>query len=79
MQRPGPPILVAATGEQSVDWTARRGYRHGGGGGRGHDRYLAALRANRYDPATCDIASVPIRLHVADSNAQQAWTMPRPH
>ena len=71
-QRPGPPILVAAMGEQSVDWTARRGYGMAAGVGRGHDRYLAALRANGHDPASREIASVPIRLHVAETH-EQAW------
>ena len=77
VQRPGPPILVAAMGEQSVDWTARRGYGMAAGVGRGHDRYLAALRANGHDPATRDIASVPIRVHVAESR-EGPGTMSRP-
>lgn len=72
VQLPGPPILVAAMGEQSVEWTARRGYGMAAGAGRGHDKYLAALRRYGHDPATCDIASVPIRLHVATSR-EQAW------
>jgi luciferase-like monooxygenase len=72
VQRPGPPILVAAMGEQSVAWTARRGYGMAAGAGRGHDRYLEALRANGHDPATRDIASVPIRVHVAETR-EQAW------
>src|SRR5205823_14088055 len=72
VQRPGPPILVAAMGEQSVAWTARRGYGMAAGAGRGHDRYLEALRASGHDPRTRDIASVPIRLHVAETR-QQAW------
>jgi alkanesulfonate monooxygenase SsuD/methylene tetrahydromethanopterin reductase-like flavin-dependent oxidoreductase (luciferase family) len=67
VQRPGPPILVAAMGEQSVSWTARRGYHMAAGAGRGHDRYLAALREHGHDPATKQIASVPIRVHVADA------------
>lgn len=72
VQRPGPPFLVAAMGEQSVAWTARRGYGMAAGAGRGHDRYLEALRANGHDPATRDIASVPIRVHVAETR-EQAW------
>ena len=72
VQRPGPPILVAAMGEQSVAWTARRGYGMAAGAGRGHDKYLEAMRANGRDPASVPIASVPIRVHVADSR-DRAW------
>lgn len=72
VQRPGPPILVAAMGEQSVAWTARRGYHMAAGAGRGHERYLAALRQHGHDPETKQIASVPIRVHVADSR-ERAW------
>jgi alkanesulfonate monooxygenase SsuD/methylene tetrahydromethanopterin reductase-like flavin-dependent oxidoreductase (luciferase family) len=72
VQRPGPPILVAAMGEQSVRWTARRGYHMAAGAGRGHDLYLAALREHGHDPATKQIASVPIRVHVAESR-ERAW------
>jgi alkanesulfonate monooxygenase SsuD/methylene tetrahydromethanopterin reductase-like flavin-dependent oxidoreductase (luciferase family) len=72
VQRPGPPILVAAMGEQSVAWTARRGYGMAAGAGRGHDNYLAALRANGHDPASRPIASVPLRVHVA-ATREEAW------
>src|SRR5438477_5789679 len=72
VQRPGPPILVAAMGEQSVRWTARRGYGMAAGAGRGHERYLAALREEGHDPKTRDIASVPLRVHVAESR-DTAW------
>ena len=72
VQRPGPPILVAAMGDQSVAWTARRGYGMAAGAGRGHAKYLEALRANGHDPATRPIASVPIRVHVAETRAE-AW------
>src|SRR5207237_274970 len=72
VQRPGPPILVAAMGDQSVAWTARRGYGMAAGAGRGHDKYLEALRANGRDPASVPIASVPLRVHVAASR-EQAW------
>ncbi|HEV8678358.1 MAG TPA: LLM class flavin-dependent oxidoreductase [Stellaceae bacterium] len=72
VQRPGPPILVAAMGEQSVRWTARRGYGMAAGAGRGHDAYLAGLRANGHDPATRPIASVPLRVHVA-ATREEAW------
>jgi alkanesulfonate monooxygenase SsuD/methylene tetrahydromethanopterin reductase-like flavin-dependent oxidoreductase (luciferase family) len=72
VQRPGPPILVAAMGEQSVRWTARRGYHMAAGAGRGHERYLALLRENGHDPATKEIASIPIRLHLAETR-EKAW------
>lgn len=72
VQRPGPPILVAAMGPQSVAWTARRGYHMAAGAGRGHDYYLAALRQHGHDPASKTIASIPIRVHVADTR-EAAW------
>src|SRR5712692_1237247 len=72
VQRPGPPILVASMGEQSVAWTARRGYGMAAGAGRGHDKYIAALRQNGRDPATVPIASVPLRVHVA-ATREEAW------
>ena len=72
VQRPHPPILVAAMGEQSVEWTARRGYGMAAGAGRGHERYLAALRRHGRDPGSLPIASVPIRLHVAAAR-EEAW------
>ncbi|HEV2335801.1 MAG TPA: LLM class flavin-dependent oxidoreductase [Stellaceae bacterium] len=72
VQRPGPPFLVAAMGEQSVQWTARRGYGMAAGAGRGHDRYLEALRQHGHDPARLPIASVPLRLHVAETR-EAAW------
>ncbi len=72
VQRPGPPILVAAMGEQSVAWTARRGYGMAAGAGRGHARYLELLRQNGHNPATRPIASIPIRVHVAETR-EEAW------
>jgi alkanesulfonate monooxygenase SsuD/methylene tetrahydromethanopterin reductase-like flavin-dependent oxidoreductase (luciferase family) len=72
VQLPGPPILVAAMGEQSVRWTARRGYGTAAGVGRGHDLYMAALREYGHDPASRTIASVPLRVHVAESR-EKAW------
>jgi alkanesulfonate monooxygenase SsuD/methylene tetrahydromethanopterin reductase-like flavin-dependent oxidoreductase (luciferase family) len=72
VQRPGPPILVAAMGEQSVRWTARRGYGMAAGAGRGHDQYMAALREFGHDPATKTIASVPLRVHLAETR-ERAW------
>src|SRR2546425_790307 len=72
VQRPGPPILVASMGEQSVAWTARRGYGMAAGAGRGHDSYIEALRQNGRDPADVPIASVPLRVHVT-ATRKQAW------
>jgi alkanesulfonate monooxygenase SsuD/methylene tetrahydromethanopterin reductase-like flavin-dependent oxidoreductase (luciferase family) len=72
VQRPGPPILVAAMGDQSVAWTARRGYGMAAGAGRGHDKYLKGLQQNGHDPATKQIASIPIRVHVAETR-DKAW------
>ncbi|HEX6440910.1 MAG TPA: LLM class flavin-dependent oxidoreductase [Stellaceae bacterium] len=72
VQRPGPPIWVACMGPQSVRWTARRGYHMAAGAGRGHDLYLQSLREFGHDPATRQIASVPIRLHLAETR-ERAW------
>ena len=72
VQRPGPPIWVASMGEQSVRWTARRGYHMAAGAGRGHMLYEEFLREYGYDPASRQIASVPIRLHLAETR-EQAW------
>ena len=72
VQRPGPPIWVASMGPQSTRWTARRGYHMAAGAGPGHAQYLEQLREFGHDPATRQIASVPIRLHLA-ATREQAW------
>jgi alkanesulfonate monooxygenase SsuD/methylene tetrahydromethanopterin reductase-like flavin-dependent oxidoreductase (luciferase family) len=72
VQRPGPPIWVASMGEQSVRWTARRGYHMAAGVGRGHALYEQLLREFGHDPASRLVASVPIRLHLAESR-ERAW------
>ena len=72
VQRAGPPIWVACMGPQSVRWTARRGYHMAAGAGRGHDLYLQLLREFGHDPATRQVASVPIRLHLAETR-ERAW------
>jgi alkanesulfonate monooxygenase SsuD/methylene tetrahydromethanopterin reductase-like flavin-dependent oxidoreductase (luciferase family) len=72
IQRPGPPIWVACMGPQSVRWTARRGYHMAAGAGRGHDLYLQLLREFGHQTATRQVASVPIRLHLAETR-EQAW------
>jgi len=72
VQQPGPPIWVASMGEQSVARTARRGYHMAAGAGRGHTRYEELLRQFGHDPATRRVASIPIRLHLAETR-EQAW------
>ncbi|MBV9152548.1 MAG: LLM class flavin-dependent oxidoreductase [Alphaproteobacteria bacterium] len=72
VQQPGPPIWVASMGPQSTRWTARRGYHMAAGGGPGHAPYEQQLREFGHDPATRQIASVPIRLHLA-ATQEAAW------
>jgi alkanesulfonate monooxygenase SsuD/methylene tetrahydromethanopterin reductase-like flavin-dependent oxidoreductase (luciferase family) len=72
VQRPGPPIWVASMGEESAAWTARRGYHLAAGAGRGHAHYEALLRQFGHDPGIRQVASIPIRLHLADSRGR-AW------
>ena len=72
VQKPGPPIWVASMGDQSVEWTARRGYHLAAGAGRGHAKYEELLRQFGYDRATRQIASIPIRVHIA-ATREQAW------
>src|SRR5437762_36142 len=72
VQEPGPPIWVASMGPQSTRWTARRGYHMAAGAGPGHARYEELLREFGHDPATRQVASVPIRLHLA-ATREQAW------
>jgi alkanesulfonate monooxygenase SsuD/methylene tetrahydromethanopterin reductase-like flavin-dependent oxidoreductase (luciferase family) len=59
-------------GEQSVAWTARRGYHLAAGAGRGHARYEELLRQFGHDRAQRRVASVPLRVHLA-ATAEQAW------
>ena len=72
VQRPGPPIWVASMGDQSVAWTARRGYHLAAGAGRGHAKYEELLVQYGHDRRKCQIASIPIRVHLADTR-KQAW------
>jgi len=72
VQQPGPPIWVASMGPQSTRWTARRGYHMAAGAGPGHARYEELLREFGHDPATRQVASVPIRLHLA-ATRERAW------
>jgi alkanesulfonate monooxygenase SsuD/methylene tetrahydromethanopterin reductase-like flavin-dependent oxidoreductase (luciferase family) len=72
VQTPGPPIWVASMGDQSVTWTARRGYHLAAGAGRGHARYEELLRQFGHDRLTRQVASIPIRVHLAETR-EQAW------
>jgi alkanesulfonate monooxygenase SsuD/methylene tetrahydromethanopterin reductase-like flavin-dependent oxidoreductase (luciferase family) len=72
VQKPGPPIWVASMGEQSVARTARRGYHLAAGAGRGHARYEALLRQFGHDRSLRQVASIPLRLHLAETR-EQAW------
>jgi len=72
VQKPGPPIWVASMGDQSVAWTARRGYHLAAGAGRGHAKYEELLVQYGHDRSKCQIASIPIRLHLAATRGQ-AW------
>ena len=72
VQKPGPPIWVASMGDQSVAWTARRGYHLAAGAGRGHAKYEELLVQSGHDRAKCQVASIPIRVHLADTR-EQAW------
>ena len=72
VQRLGPPIWVASMGDQSVAWTARRGYHLAAGAGRGHAKYEELLRQFGHDRSKCQIASIPIRVHLAETR-EKAW------
>ena len=72
VQRPHPPILMAAGGPQSAQKAAERGYGLAMGMGPAHATYVEALRACGGDPARAQIVSGPIGIHLADTT-QQAW------
>ena len=72
VQKPGPPIWVASMEDQSVAWTARRGYHLAAGAGRGHAKYEELLVQFGHDRAKCQVASIPIRVHLAETR-EQAW------
>jgi len=72
VQRPGPPIWVASMGDQSVAWTARRGYHLAAGAGRGHAKYEELLRQFGHNRSKRMVASIPIRVHLAETT-EQAW------
>jgi alkanesulfonate monooxygenase SsuD/methylene tetrahydromethanopterin reductase-like flavin-dependent oxidoreductase (luciferase family) len=72
VQKPGPPIWVASMGDQSVAWTARRGYHLAAGAGRGHAKYEELLHQFGHDRAKRQVASIPVRVHLADTR-ERAW------
>jgi alkanesulfonate monooxygenase SsuD/methylene tetrahydromethanopterin reductase-like flavin-dependent oxidoreductase (luciferase family) len=72
VQRPHPPILMAAGGPQSAQKAAQRGYGLAMGMGPAHGKYVEALRAAGRDAQTMQIVSGPIGIHIADTT-QQAW------
>jgi alkanesulfonate monooxygenase SsuD/methylene tetrahydromethanopterin reductase-like flavin-dependent oxidoreductase (luciferase family) len=72
VQKPGPPIWVASMGDQSVAWTARRGYHLAAGAGRGHAKYEELLLRYGHDRSKRQVASIPIRVHLAETR-EQAW------
>jgi len=72
VQRPHPPILMAAGGPQSAQKAAQRGYGLAMGMGPAHGVYVEAVHAAGRDPAQMPILSGPIGIHLADTT-QQAW------
>jgi len=76
VQKPGPPIWVASMGEQSAAWTARRGYHLAAGAGRGHAKYEEVLVQYGHDRSRCQVASIPIRVHLAETR-EKPGTRPR--
>jgi alkanesulfonate monooxygenase SsuD/methylene tetrahydromethanopterin reductase-like flavin-dependent oxidoreductase (luciferase family) len=72
VQKPGPPIWVASMGDQSVAWTARRGYHLAAGAGRGHAKYEELLVQFGHGRSKRQVASIPIRVHLAETG-EQAW------
>ena len=72
VQRPHPPILMAAGGPQSAQKAAQRGYGLAMGMGPAHGRYVEALRAAGREAAQMQIISGPIGIHIADTS-EQAW------
>jgi alkanesulfonate monooxygenase SsuD/methylene tetrahydromethanopterin reductase-like flavin-dependent oxidoreductase (luciferase family) len=72
VQKPGPPIWVASMGDQSVAWTARRGYHIAAGAGPGHAKYEELLIQFGHDRARRQVASIPIRVHLAETR-DKAW------
>jgi alkanesulfonate monooxygenase SsuD/methylene tetrahydromethanopterin reductase-like flavin-dependent oxidoreductase (luciferase family) len=59
-------------GDQSVAWTARRGYHLAARAGRGHTKYEELLRQFGHDRSKRQVASIPIRIHLAETR-EKAW------
>jgi alkanesulfonate monooxygenase SsuD/methylene tetrahydromethanopterin reductase-like flavin-dependent oxidoreductase (luciferase family) len=72
VQRPHPPIWMAAGGPQSAQRAAQRGYHLAMGMGPAHGNYVEALRAAGRDPNRQQFVSGPIGIHLADRR-EQAW------
>ena len=53
-------------------WTARRGYHLAAGAGRGHAKYEELLAQFGHDRSTRQVASIPIRVHLAETR-EKAW------
>lgn len=72
VQKPHPPIWMAAAGPQSAKRAAQRGYHMAMGMGPAHQIYTQALREAGKDPEAMMFTSGPIGIHIADTT-QQAW------
>jgi alkanesulfonate monooxygenase SsuD/methylene tetrahydromethanopterin reductase-like flavin-dependent oxidoreductase (luciferase family) len=72
VQKPHPPIWIAAGGPQSARKAAERGYHLAMGLGPGHGIYSQALREFGRDPARQQICTGPVGIHIADTKAR-AW------
>jgi alkanesulfonate monooxygenase SsuD/methylene tetrahydromethanopterin reductase-like flavin-dependent oxidoreductase (luciferase family) len=72
VQRPHPPIYMAALGPQSAARAAKRGYNLAMGMGPSHDLYVAALREAGRDPGDYRFVSGPVGIHLADTT-KEAW------
>jgi alkanesulfonate monooxygenase SsuD/methylene tetrahydromethanopterin reductase-like flavin-dependent oxidoreductase (luciferase family) len=72
VQKPYPPIWVAAMGPQSAKRAARRGYGLAAGLGPSHEVYVESWKEAGRHPQDMSISSVPIYGHIADSK-EAAW------
>lgn len=72
VQRPHPPIWMAAGGPQSARKAAERGYHLAMGLGPGHEIYVQTLRGLGKSTADQKICSGPVGIHLSDSTGQ-AW------
>ena len=73
VQKPYPPIWVAAIGPKSVARAAAAGYNSLAGSRPGYvQQYQAELRAAGHDPDTVQISAGPLWIHLAKTR-EQAW------